>query len=80
MLWICEFKHPEKLLSDLTDSSETDSEPSNDEKSFDDSLTDLNDPESETVDENNNLNRSMDNLKLLSIIPVYFSCLFIICS
>ncbi len=39
-----EFKPPEKLLSDLTDSSETDSESSNDERSFDDSDADLNYP------------------------------------
>ena len=57
-----EFKPPEKLLSDLTDSSETDSESSNDERSFDDSDADLNYPESETVDENKNLNRSMSHV------------------
>jgi len=57
-----EFKQPEKLLSDLTDSSATDSESSNDERSIDDSFSDRNDTESETVDENNNLNRSMSNL------------------
>ena len=58
-----EFKHPEKLLSDLKDSSGTDSEFSNDERSFDDSDTDLNDPESENVDENNNLNLCMSHLE-----------------
>ena len=57
-----EFKHPEKLLSDLKDSSETDSESSNDERSFDDSDTDLNDPESEKVDKNNKLNRFMSHV------------------
>ena len=57
-----EFKHPEKLLSYLTDSPESDSESSNDEKIFDDSDTELNDSESETVDENNNLNRFMSHL------------------
>ena len=56
-----EFKHPEKLLSDLKDSSETDSKSSTDERSFDDSDTDLNDPESETVNENNNYNKKMNN-------------------
>ena len=50
-----EFKQPEKLLSDLTDSSATDSESSNDERSFDDSFSDHSDTENETVDENNNL-------------------------
>ena len=57
-----ELKHPEKLLSDLTDSSETDSESSNDERSFDDSDTDLNDPESEKIDKNNKLNRFMSHV------------------
>ena len=57
-----EFKQPEKLLSDLTDSSATDSESSNDERSFDDSFSDRSDTENETVDENNNLNRSMSHL------------------
>ena len=57
-----EFKQPEKLLSDLTDSSATDSESSNDERSFDDSFSDRSDTENETVDENNNLNSSMSHL------------------
>jgi len=57
-----ELKQPEKLLSDLTDSSATDCESSNDERSFDDSFSDRNDTESKTVDEDNNLNRSMSHL------------------
>ena len=45
----------------MKDSSETDSKSSTDERSFDVSDTDLNDPESETVNENNNYNKKMNN-------------------
>ena len=68
-----EFKQPEKLLSDLTDYSATDSESSNDERSFDDSFSDRSDTENETVDKNNNLNRSMSHLDEIFNEPYYMN-------
>ncbi len=44
-----------------------------DERSFDDSFSDRNDTKSETVDENNNLNRSMSHLDEIFNEPYYMN-------